>query len=108
MSTTANENFWQVNAQSMQEVVTFLAEQGMIPTTLSVDSDGWAEALFQFPADTSTSRKMWYKLARQGRVELQEPVLEVTNQDGSSALRVQFRIKAEQPKRFAMLRRFIS
>ncbi|GAB4510174.1 MAG: hypothetical protein OHK0046_06470 [Anaerolineae bacterium] len=86
-----NDNLWLIHSNIMRDVVSFLEAQDLIPTSLAIQGDGWVEALFK-----DSPKSTWYALARQRKIDIEAPLLTVEEADGSTLLRVKFRLTTQK------------
>ena len=102
-----------VYAETMHRVVGLLESHMMIPTSMSLDGNGWTEVIFITAAGQPNYQPLWQKLAKQGMVEIKETLLEISGAQ-ENTLRVKFRVsqsqvvEKSQPSRWGRLKRLVS
>lgn len=99
---------WETHHQVMQQVVTFLEDNQMIPSQLSIKADGWTEVQFTVSNGKSEIRQRWEALHQRKAIEIAEPILEVETR-WQTSVHVKFRINENnQPTRWQRIRQLVS
>ena len=91
----AHQFNWQTHHKIMSEVIELLESNSLIPSKLSIQPDGWTEAVFLTRSSLDV-RRVWLRLQKRGIIEIERPILEMDTEKGA-LLRIKFRVTHENP-----------
>lgn len=98
---------WEQHKDIMQDIITLLEFNNLIPSQLNIKPDGWTEAVFILQQYDDTTREIWHQLEQAKKVELEAPILEMDNGQ-FKMLRVKFRVKPQPISTWERIRQLVS